>query len=115
MDHSTYYSDKSRFLQKGCGMNSNDQQLRQLQRLRAELTRLQVRQVTLQGRINSAAAMEGARSGGLGKQRRGGMDASLPSMEQERDALGRQIEATREQIAKIEARIAATPPPTEAV
>lgn len=79
----------------------------QLARARAELVRLRVKQNTLAGRVSGSAAVEGARSGALGKQRKqGGPNQSLRSLQQEQEMITHQIATAQETIASLEARLA---------
>ena len=79
----------------------------QLARMRAEVVRLRIKQNTLAGRVSGSAAVEGARSGALGKQRKqGGPNQSLRSLQQERELLTHQISVAQETIASLEAWLA---------
>lgn len=88
-----------------------ERQSQQLRRLRAELVRLRARQVTLRGRVSGAQAIDGSRSGELGRQRKlGGAAPSPQKLQQELEAVAKQIAATQEYIARLEAQPAPASP-----
>jgi hypothetical protein len=87
--------------------NPSDRQAQQLRRLRAELVRLRARQLTLRGRISGASAIDGSRSGELGRQRKAGGAAPSPQrLQQEQETVEKQIAATQQYIARLEAQLA---------
>jgi hypothetical protein len=86
-------------------IDPKDRQAQQLRRLRAELMRLRARAVMLRGRVNSASAIDGSRSGELGRQRKaGGAAPSAQKLQQEQEAVAKQIAATEEYIARLESQ-----------
>ena len=64
--------------------------------------------MTLRGRVSGASAMDGSRSGNLGRQLKGGGAPSAQKLQQERETVAKQIAATEEYIARLEAQAAAT-------
>jgi hypothetical protein len=83
---------------------NHQQAQKQLARLRAETVRLRVKQNALAGRLNGSIAIEGARSGNLGKQRKqGGQAPSLHTLRQEQELVARQLTDAQAEIERIEA------------
>ena len=92
-----------------------EKQAQQLHRLRAELVRLRARDVMLRGRVSAASAIDGSRSGELGRQRKaGGAAPSAQKLQQERETIAKQIATAEEYIARLETQAAPPTPASEA-
>jgi hypothetical protein len=96
-------------------IDPKERQAQQLRRLRAELMRLRARAVMLRGRVSSASAIDGSRSGELGRQRKaGGAAPSAQKLQQEQETVAKQIAATEEYIARLESQLESPSPASPA-